>query len=853
MGSKQTRVLVIATQHLDVAWLWNRVPHGEELMRMVLELALDSAARDPNAGFVMSRSTAWGFRTVEEKDPLLFRRVQRAVADGVIEVAGGQWVEPDNLIPSGESQIRQGLYGQTYYRARFGTTARVSWNPDVFGHGNSLPQIYRHVGLDGYYFHRMLPTDENGGAIGNFIWEGPDGAQVLCFAGNWIKRPDADGLEQVFETAPGPAIGTVAAVTGRSSDRRMTITPDWLSLPARMKEELGLDECRWATSADMLRAVEEARERLPVVRGDLGGYSYTGTYTSDQITKRFNRRLENALAQAEFLEVWAGAAASRDGAGSTAAAPTTAAAAGDLSEAWRDLCLNQFHDIICGTCYRTAQEEAHALYRSIDLRVAASIDRSAAVLAERVGTDEQAGAPAIAWNVSPVEWHQPIHVEVPRIGARPTGPLRVVDPEGRVVASQESPDGGLRVLPRSIPAYGYSVFYVQPQSERREVRDDELALENDLLRVEFDPSYGNITSLYDKRTDTEYVAETGRFDRIVAYEDKNDYPASPDHRWDPWNIRYTGKEYDPHGAYTVFVAESGPVRKTIRVIRSFSATAALSNTVLIRDISLSPGSPLLRIDMHGDWQAYEAMVKAEFDLSFSFESVVCEMPYGVIERSSTIDTVRDVGAEAAEDRLLPGSKRDEPDRPMQNWVDVSDGERGIAFLNNGKYGYDSTPQSVRLSLMRAPLMREGEVAGLGPFEFSYALFPHPGSWQDAGVPDVALAFNRDPIVKTTWAHSGEMPPSASLFSVSDSAVHLTVVKHAERSIGTVVRLYETTGRERQVVLSSAYRLARAWETNGLEDTDGAPEIPVGAGGTSLPLRIGAHEIKTVVLEPASLR
>jgi alpha-mannosidase len=833
-------------------------------MKMVFELALDLCEKRPGASFVMSRSTAWGYHIVEKKHPALFRRVQEAVAEGRIELSGGQWVEPDNLVPSGESHVRQGLYAQRYFLSRFGRTATVAWDPDVFGHGNTLPQIFRHVGLEGYYFHRMLPTDDSGSPIGKFVWQGPDGAQVLCFAGNWSGKPDVESIRELLDDAAGPEIGFEAVVTGRNSDRRMTITNDWLDLPERLRESLDLSECRWAGSAEALEVMQEKRGLLPVVKGDLGGYSYTGTYTSDSVTKRFNRRLENRLAAAELLDVWVERL-------------TGLTSAHILGEAWRNLCVNQFHDIICGTCYKTAQEEAHALYRTIDATAADVLRRAGEVIAGSVATNEQPGTPFIVFNTAPSPRTEPLELVVPSIGHAPAGPVRIVTAAGDEVPSHAVPGvadcedrtlrGGtgdaaagpsgrvLRMLPDGIPAYGYRVFYLQEADRWTDVRDDELVLENALVRVEVDRSYGSITSLFDKRTGTEYVKPGGRFDRIVTYEDANDYRSPADHRWDAWYIRLTGRQYDPHGAYSVSVVESSSVQKTIRVTRSFSADAHRPNTVLIQDISLSPGSPLVRIHMHGDWQAQEAIVKAEFDFAYRYDTVICEMPYGVIERSSVIDTVRTVGAEAAEDRVRKGSERDEPDRPMQNWLDVSDGTNGLAILNNGKYGYDSAPDSIRLSLMRAPNMREGEIAGLGPFEFSYALLPHPGSWAEANVAGAALAFNRDPVVQFSWAHDGVLPSAGELFSVTDPAVHITVVKRAECSAAVVLRLYESSGTAREARVESRYRINRVFETNALELTDGAPEIPVSetsadisADTSAIDVSLGGHQIKTLVLE-----
>ena len=629
----------------------------------------------------------------------------------------------------------------------------------------------------------------------------------------------------------------------------MTITSDWLDLPARMKERFALAECRWASSVDMLDELRRCRDMLPVVRGELGGYMYTGTYTSDQITKRFNRRLENLLAVAELTDVWAEREAG-------------ICHADMLGEAWRNLCLNQFHDIICGTCYRSAQEEAHALYREIDHTAATVVRHALEALCSRIRTDEQPGVPIVVLNDAPLPLTAPVTVRAAVLrgddngddngaaadGELPPGPVSIVTAEGRTMPTMRTEEG-VRFLPEPVPAYGYRVFYVVAADHEQRDRDDEIVLENEFLRVEFDISYGSIASCYDKRTGTEYVKPGGRFNRVVAYEDRNDYPHSPDHRWDPWYIRMTGEEYDPHGAYTVSVLCNGAAGKTIRVTRSFRAGDSRHDAVIVQDISLAPGSPLVRIDTHGDWQAARAIVKAEFDLAFPVETVTCDMPYGVAERPAGIESARSVGAEGAEDRVAEGSLRDEPDRPMQMWIDVANSEAGLAVLNNGKYGYDSTADRIRLSLMRAPLINEGEIAGLGPFEFSYALLPHTGRWTDAGVPEHAVSFNRDPLVIRTWAHPGRLPSQTSLFTVSDPRVHLSAVKRAETSSAVVLRLYESSGHASTVLVESRYPLQRAWETNALELPEGARELPV-RDRSCIEVSIGGHELSTLVLEMA---
>jgi len=397
-------------------------------------------------------------------------------------------------------------------------------------------------------------------------------------------------------------------------------------------------------------------------------------------------------------------------------------------------------------------------------------------------------------------------------------------------------------------------------------------MENEFVRVKVDRATGDITSLYMKDPGVELIRSRGKANRLMIYEDRNDYPHSPDHRWDPWYISYTGKTYEPVGLRTVERIETGPVRSCIRVTRPLSLAPNHPLTRIVQDIVLYPHSPVVYIHSSGRWYACEAIVKAEFDLSLKPEIVTCEMPYGVIERPFGETSARTVDASsAAEDRVTAGSERPEPDRPMQRWIDVSDNGVGFAILNDGKYGYDISDESLRLSLMRAPLMRENEVAGLGTFEFTYALYPHTGDWRNARVPSAAEDLNR-PLVgmaMTIEAAGGSRGHSVSIsagprtdglsdsfLSLNTAAVELTACKQAEDGDGLVLRLFERYGRECEAGITVQRPIDTAIVCDGLErpldtghgNNSRASEITIENttdGDGTLYLSFGPFEIKTV--------
>lgn len=829
-------VHVIATQHLDVAWLWKRQPDGEELMRQCLARAVEMIENDPSGTHIHSRSTAWGFYIVQKRWPELFEKVRKYVASGHIEPCGGQWTEPDNLIPDGESMIRQSLLGQTYYKEVFGKTASVVWAPDVFGHGNTLPQLLKTTGSDGYYFHRCLPRDEQGRELRQFIWEGPDGTRIFCFAAGWTRGPTEELVAQCEQNMAETGLPMDFVATGRHSDRCIIMRKSWLTDMQRVIDHVEVN-LRWASADDVLQSMKTYAERLPVLKGDLGGYIFTGTYTSDQITKRYNRQLENDLCEVEALAV----VAARNG---------KTYPAEMLTNLWRDLCVNQFHDIICGTCYADVQAEAHELYRDMQGRTDVLRNQALDTLGGVAKSDAQPGTPVLVWNGLSFARKDPISIPLPQPGS-----YRVRDREGNSLPVQlVAGDDAVVCLPIApVPALAGEVYYLEKVGPVLAVFPEQnFVLENAYLRCEIDSDNGRLLSLYDKVGAREYLRPGGEGNRFVYYEDRTDLPGpgyrqhnEPPHTWDPWAIGYTGKHYNPVGSYQVEVVEDGPVRKVIRTRRKISLYASLPDTEIMQEIALYTDSPILHFHTWGNWQAKFCLLKAEFDLAYDFDSVVCDVPYGIIERDAVYEAGFQLnGNSAAEDRVSADTVCEEPDRAMQKWIDVADEKGGLLFLNNGKYGYGSSRGSIGLSLMRAPQIRIGDFAGLGPFEFSYALMPHVGDWKSARAVAQGYAFNRPLSTRIITRHDGAV--LNSLFTVDASNIFVTAIKRAEGGERVVLRLYESSGEATVCTLTSSQPFATAYEGNAIEEPLSLEAIKeVGDGALQLSFR--PFEVKTILL------
>ena len=170
-------IFAIGNAHIDPVWVWD----WREGMREVLATFTAAADRlDGSDDVVFTASSAAYYAWVEELEPELFERVKAHVSSGRWVVVGGQWVEPDCNLPSGEAVCRQLLYSQRYLHTTFGAAAEIGYNIDSFGHAASLPQLFSKGGLRAYVMMRPQQHEKDIPSS-LFTWRGIDGTGLPTY------------------------------------------------------------------------------------------------------------------------------------------------------------------------------------------------------------------------------------------------------------------------------------------------------------------------------------------------------------------------------------------------------------------------------------------------------------------------------------------------------------------------------------------------------------------------------------------------------------------------------------------------------------------------------------------------
>ncbi len=568
-------VVAVGHAHIDCAWLWPLRETRRKCAR-TFSNQLRLLDRYPEHHFVCSQAVQ--YQWMKDGYPHLYEQIGEQVRSGRWEPVGGMWVEPDTNVPSGESLVRQLVYGKRFFAEEFGVETHELWIPDVFGYSAALPQIAREAGVTSFITQKMSWNDTNQFPHTSFWWEGHDGSRLLA------HFPPANTYNGDF------SIGEVAAGQDRGLGPKGTALnlypfgygdggggPNHTMVERfhRMTDLDGLPRLEIGTVAGFLDRLREEADDFPVWVGELYLESHRATLTTHADVKLANRRAEETLRAAELWSV----AASLD-------------RRPDLDRAWKLLLLHQFHDILPGSSIHwvyedTAREQAEVL------AIAGSVITEAQTVV--AGGDEALGV--VAFNASSTD-------------------------RTDVVAL---PDGSLALV--SAPACGWStVLPDRSLGGRDQVTIGEGWLDNGLLRVEWDGD-GLLTSVRDLVAGRQVLAHDERGNLFQLHDD---HPRA----FDAWDVdrSYLDQVTDLVTVDSIEVVERHPLRGTVRFIRSFGAST------ITQTMRLAAGSRRLEFHTDVEWHERHRFLKVAFPVSIRSTRATYEIQHGHLERPTVVNT-----------------------------------------------------------------------------------------------------------------------------------------------------------------------------------------------------------------------
>ena len=344
---------MVGHSHIDLAWLWPIRETKRKCLR-TFSTVMRNMETYPEYKYVQSQAQAYAW--VKELSPDLFSQIKERVKEGRWEVAGGMWVEADGNVASGESFVRQFLYGKKFYKEEFGVDCKVCHLPDTFGYNGQLPQLIKDAGMGYFLFQKLMVNIVNKFPYNSFIWKGIDGSEILChmppcntYESNALPECNLRAERNYAEKGQSSHVLSLYGIGDGGSGPGV----EHLERIKRQKNLQGVGRNKQSSSLDFFKALDKERENFNTWYGEMYLEFHQGTLTTQAKNKKYNRKMELALRDAEILSVYA-----KHLVGLTYPKK-------QLERIWKEVLLYQFHDILPGSSIKRVYDESLERYEKL--------------------------------------------------------------------------------------------------------------------------------------------------------------------------------------------------------------------------------------------------------------------------------------------------------------------------------------------------------------------------------------------------------------------------------------------------------------------------------------------------------
>jgi alpha-mannosidase len=801
-GDVRGIISLIGHTHIDVAWLWQlkdtvrKCGHSfTNILRLMEEF--------PEFTFACSQLQLMDY--TKTYYPEVFEQIKKRVKEGRWEIVGPMWVESDCNMTSGESLIRQIIYGIKFSKKEFGTRSDIAWLPDTFGFQPNIPQILKKSGTDYLYTYKLHWQSENRFPYGMFKWQGIDGSEVLSAIANTplayngeptpsqLRRAKNNNLQNgkfdnlIFPYGHGDG--------GGGPTRGM------IEYARRVKDFPGLPRTKIEKASEYFARLEKVKEELPTWFGELYIETHRGTLTSQGLVKRNNRMAEITYQNAEKLGV-------------------IAMAVGDkpdwskIGEGWKKILTMQFHDILPGSSINEVYTEDCAQNYAEIFTLSKEFMNSI--------TSKVSGKYIAVFNF--LSWERDAICEYECSADEVKSGETICDMDGNSVPCDITVSGGNAKIvfeAKNLPSLGFKAYRLKaadaPAGKTAVIteKDGGYVVETGGYIVEID-ALGRISRLYDKGADRETLSAPANDIRLFR-----DGPQDED----AWNIFkiYMDRPVDVKWNVKLSVKENGSTRTVIGVEKS------AEKCKIMQDIIIYKNSPVIDFRTKVDWAERHKVLRVYFPAKVKSQYAAYEVGFGTFLRP----TIANNPYEQSKFEVC-----------AHKFADLSEGDYGVSVLNDCKYGHNCVDNTIGLTLLRGTTHPDTK-ADLGVHEINYSLYPHKGDWRAAQTARRGYELNNAAMLFGISEEAALRGSGRSFASVDNHNIIIDTIKPAEDGNGYIMRVYECNGNRGKAAITLTAAPKSVVETNLIEEEIGR----VKTAKKSFGFEFGPYEIKTFRIIP----
>lgn len=768
----------IGHTHIDVAWRWTYAQTREKAQRTFSSVAA-LLEKYPEFKFMSSQPQLYEY--VKEDCPELYEKIKKYVAEGRIEPEGSMWVEADCNLISGESFVRQIMFGKRFFKNEFGKDNRLLWLPDVFGYNAAMPQILKKSGIDAFVTSKISWNEFNRMPYDNFNWHGIDGTGVFVVFLTASDPVRGDKKTTTYTPMLNPSyvkgsydryepkeLNSETIITFGHGDGGGGPTDENMEFYRRMKYGLpGIPSVNIEFAGSYIQRVREKLESdpaLPKWVGELYLEFHRGTYTSVAKNKKNNRKSEilyqNAETAAYTAKVLTGYAYDKE----------------TLDAGWKKILLNQFHDVLPGSSIKSVYEDSDRHYAEVMKKGGAILDSARKEILKNIKTE---------------------------------GGLLVFNPTSFKLSGAVDYNGEC-VYVKDVPPKGYKV--VSPEKVTPFFEHSYKKIETAFYIVEFADDY-SISRLYDKKNCREVLRKGGRANVIEAFED---YP----YCYDNWEISnyYEDTKYEINSVVSAEFFCEGE-RFGIIIKRTFL------DSTFDQKICFYEHDERIDFITVADWKQEHYFVKAAFDVDVNTDKATYDIQFGSVVRHTHKNTSWD----AAKFEVC-----------AHKFMDMGEYGYGVSLMNDCKYGHNVKDGTMKISLFKCGTHPDPDADKI-VHSFTYSLYPHAGDYREAGTIKKAYALNNPLVCMPVEKQDGRLADEFCFVCSDKENFVIETAKKAEDSDALIVRGYESFNKRTKVKLTFGFDISEAAVCDLMENE----EAPLPVTENSVEFEAKPFEIITV--------
>ena len=830
---KKKTIYLTPHSHYDVVWAFNKEDYYH-INEIILKNAV-AMIKDFDFRFLVEQT--YLLEMIEKRNPRLFSDIKEAVIANKIEIADGQYVMPDPMMPIGEVLVRDILVGKKYCKDKFGIDVPVAWAADGFGINAQMPQVYRKSGYKWLAFRRGLPKTI-GHRVSEFFWVGLDGSKILS---HWMPLGYRAGLEIDKWEDSYRILSNFATTSNILMPCGSGGVPPQIDTPDKVEQwnnEHGDSNMIVSVPSDFFKSLERENEELAEYRGELYSPDLENVFP-DVVSSRISLKLafkdcENALITAEKVATLAwihGRPYPVD----------------DLAQMWKEMLFLINHDVISCCGIDEIYDEAWEDVADIRQKAGRLVGDCACYLAK----GGQRGNSIAVFN--PNNWEVTDWVEAElelapewneNIGIASNGE----EIPSEVLEFERKEDGGkcrARLgFVAAVPPLGYRLYQVVERNKEYdsgiEVQGNEVV--NKFFRLSVDGTTGIVT-MFDK--DGKKMLEGNE---LIIDQEIGDLYFHKSQFDEP-----IGSESGKGIHFSTFIpgelkVHKGPVRTVITFEDSFYCLqwpyylTEKFGSILQRHKTLDICKQIMiyndipRVGFRTTIRSTQShiRIRVKFDTCMVVPNYTRQTQFGVIDLPSA--------------KTLEESFR----FPSLNWFNCQEGSHGLAFFSRGVPINEIKAGNIYCTLLRSvsvlstdgasgPLIPTPEAMELGEHNYTYAVYPHAGDWKKGEIHRHGHEFNHRLFAVQT--DSAALAGALDNFELEPDNLIISALKKAEDDNAVIVRFFETRGEKCHATLKMPCQIKAASCVNLLEEEESSLDIKDGM----LEMEVSPFEIVTLRL------